>query len=88
MYPDSSRYLEGSLDDPPLYSLLIKIILSVFENLNCVIIFQSFLVGVSIIFFTRTISIEFNLNVMTKFIVALFLFLPFIQFYNNLLTEP
>ena len=25
---------------------------------------------------------------MTKFIVALFLFLPFIQFYNNLLTEP
>ena len=50
LYPDSSRYLEGSLDDPPLYSLLIKIILSVFENLNCVIIFQSFLVGVSIIF--------------------------------------
>ena len=35
LYPDSSRYLEGSLDDPPLYSLLIKIILSVFENLNC-----------------------------------------------------
>ena len=39
LYPDSSRYLEGSLDDPPLQSTDQNNI-SVFENLNCVIIFN------------------------------------------------
>ena len=87
-YSDSSRYLEGSLNDPPLYSAIITAMQSMFVTLNCLVILQTFLIGLGIIFFTKTISNYFNLNVIVKTIVALFLFFPIIEFYNNILTEP
>jgi hypothetical protein len=49
---------------------------------------QTFFVGFGIIYFSRTVEIHFNLNVMIKSIVALFLFLPVLKFYNSLITEP
>ena len=88
LYPDSQRYLHGSLNHPPLYFIIILTMQSIFKTLNSVIIFQTFFVGFGIIFFTKTISKYFNLNIVKKIIVALFLFLPIIEFYNNLLTEP
>ena len=33
-------------------------------------------------------TLYFKLNVLTQFFISVSLFLPFIQFYNNLLTEP
>ena len=88
LYSDSGRYLEQSLNDPPLYSFLISVLMLIFESLNSVIIFQTLFVGFSIIFFTKIITDQFNLNFIVKILVAIFLFLPVIQFYNNLLTEP
>lgn len=87
-YSDSSRYLNGSLNDPPLYFIIITIMQSIFTTLNSVIVLQAFLVGYGIVFFTKTISKYFNLNISTKIVVALFLFLPIIKFYNHILTEP
>lgn len=87
-YVDSSRYLEGSLRDPPLYPIIITIMQSMFGTLNSVIILQTFLIGSGIIFFTKTISKYFNLNIIKKIIVALFLFLPIVSFYDHILTEP
>ena len=87
-YSDSSRYLKGSLNDPPLYSVIIAALQSMFVTLNCLVILQTFLIGLAIIFFTKTISNYFDLNVIIKTIVALFLFFPIIKFYNNILTEP
>ena len=87
-YSDSSRYLNGSLNDPPLYSAIITAMQSMFVTLNCLVILQTFLIGLGIIFFTKTISNYFNFNLIIKTIVALFLFLPIIKFYNNILTEP
>ena len=86
-YSDSSRYLNGSLNDPPLYFIIIKIMQSIFTTLNSVIVLQTFFVGYGIVFFTKTISIFFNLNILTKIVVAIFLFLPILVFYNHLLTE-
>ncbi len=88
LYPDSQRYLTGALDDPPLYSMIIEIKKATFGNLNAVIIFQTLSVGFGIIYLTRTISIHLNINLLTKTIVSLFLFLPIIKFYDYLLTEP
>lgn len=88
LYKDSFRYLRGALNDPPLYFFVISIMKSMFVTLNSIIIFQTFLIGLGIIFFTKTISKYLDLNVITKTIVALFLFLPIIEFYDHLLTEP
>ena len=60
----------------------------IFGNLNSVIFFQTLTIGFGIIFFTRTLSIQFKLDVITKTFTAFFLFLPTIQFYDHLLTEP
>ena len=88
IYPDTQRFLSGSLHDPPLYSTLIYVMQLMFGSLKSVIILQTFFVGFGIIYFSRIIAIHFNLNVIIKSIVALFLFLPVLKFYNSLITEP
>ena len=87
-YSDSSRYLKGSLNDPPLYFFIISTMQSIFTTLNSVIVLQTLFVGFSVIFITKNISKYFDLNLLIKTVLALFLFLPIVQFYNNLLTEP
>ncbi len=87
-YDDSTRYLEGSLKDPPLYFIVISIMQSMFGTFNSVIVLQTLLIGFGIISFTKTITKYFNLNIIIKTIVAIFLFLPVIEFYNHILTEP
>ncbi len=87
-YSDTQRYLKGTSYDPPLYFIIISIMQLMFSTLNSLIILQTFLIGLSIIFFTNTISKYFDLNKTIKTIVALFLFLPILEFYNHLLTEP
>ena len=87
-YPDSNRYLAGSFHDPPLYSSIILLTNLVFDSLNFVIILQTFFIGFALIYFVRTVSDQFNLDLITKILVSLFLFLPVIQFYRHLLTEP
>ncbi len=85
---DSFRYLSGSLLDPPMYSTIISILQILFGTLKSVIVFQTLLIGFSIIYFLRTISNIFNLDLIIKIFVAFFLFIPIIQFYDNILTEP
>ena len=87
IYSDSNRYLSGSLQDPPLYSLLILIFKSIFKSLNSIIVIQTFFISFGIIFFIKTISKYFEIDSLVKLIVAVFLFLPILEFYNNLLTE-
>lgn len=87
LYSDSGRYLDGSLQDPVLYPILILIFKSIFKSLNSIIIIQTLFIGFGIIFFIRTVSKYFKLNNLEKYIVAIFLFIPILQFYNNLLTE-
>ncbi len=87
LYSDSARYLKGSLSDPPLYSNIIEMMLLVFRTLNSVIILQTLFIGCGIVYFTKTISKYFDLDVLAKGIVAISLFLPALKFYNNLLTE-
>ena len=87
IYSDSNRYLNGSLQDPPLYSLLILIFKSIFKSLNSIIVIQTFFISFGIIFFIKTISKYFEIDSLVKLIVAVFLFIPILEFYNNLLTE-
>lgn len=88
MKGDAFRYLNGNLIDPPMYSLIISIMQSLFDTLNSVIVFQTFLIGFGIIYFTRSMSKIFNINYIIKIIVSFFLFIPVLQFYKYLLTEP
>ena len=87
IYPDSNRYLSGNLHDPPLYSSIIYVMQLTFGTLNSVIVLQTIFIGFSIIYFVRTLTTQFNLDLTTKTIVSLFLFMPIIQFYRHLLTE-
>ena len=87
IYSDSGRYILGSLLDPPMYSKIIKVMLLIFGTLNSVVVFQTLLIGFGVIYFTRTVAIHFDLNVVTKFFISLFLFLPTLQFNSNILTE-
>ncbi len=87
MYSDSSRYLEGNFKDPPMYYTVVNLMNFIFGNLNSVIIFQTLFICLSIIHFTRSITKYFVISKLTKNLVSIFLFLPIIQFYNNLLTE-
>ena len=87
LYSDSARYLKGSLNDPPLYSTIIVMMQSAFRTLNSIIILQTLFIGFGIVFFTKTISKYFDLDLLTEEIVAIFLLLPTLKFYNNLLTE-
>ena len=88
IYPDSQRFLTGNLHDPPLYSTIIYVMQLIFGSLNSIIILQTLFVGFSIIYFTRTVAVHFNLDIIIKSFVALFLFLPILKFYNSLITEP
>lgn len=87
-HTDSFRYLSGSLLDPPMYGTIIYILHTLFGTLKSIIVFQTLSIGFSIIYFTRTMSNIFNLDSITKIIVSFFLFIPILQFYDNLLTEP
>ncbi len=87
MYSDSSRYLEGNFKDPPMYYTLVNLMNFIFGNLKSLIIFQTLFICFSIIHFTRSITKNFLISKLTKYLVSIFLFLPIIQFYNNLLTE-
>ena len=87
IYPDSNRYLSGNLHDPPLYSSIISVMQLTFGTLNSVIVLQTLFIGFSIIYFVRTLTTQFNLDLATKTIISLFLFVPIIQFYRHLLTE-
>ena len=87
-YPDSTRYLNMSILDPPFYSTVIYIMNSIFGSLTSLVILQTGLIVFSIIFFTRTLTIHFNLDNLTKLFVIFFLFLPAIKFYNSIITEP
>jgi hypothetical protein len=88
LYPDSPRYISGSLLDPPLYSTIIKVMLLIFGTLNSVVVLQALFVSLSIIYFTRTVAVHFSMHTMTKTLISLFLFIPILQFYNVMLTEP
>ena len=88
LYDDSTRYLKGYSPDLPLYSIIINILLLTFNSLNSIVVFQAIFLCVGIIFFTRTITIQFNLSLITKIFIAIFLFIPTVKFYNYLLTEP
>lgn len=88
IYDDSYRYLKGSLKDPPLYSIIINLMEKSFNSLNSVIILQTICLAFGIIFFTKTVGNIFKLDLTIKLLIGIFLFLPTIKFYNNLLTEP
>ena len=88
MLGDSNRYVNGSLHDPPLYSTIIALMQFIFGNLKSVIIFQTLIIGVSIIYFSSTLGKYFNLNTTEKILISIFLLAPTFKFYNNLLTEP
>ncbi len=88
LYDDSYRYLKGSLKDPPLYSTIINIMENLFNSLNSVIILQTISLAFGIIIFTKTVGDIFKLDLTIKLLIGIFLFLPTIKFYNNLLTEP
>ena len=88
IYPDSHRYLNGNLHDPPLYSSIISMMLSIFGTLNSVIVLQTLFISFSIIFFVKTLTTQFNLDLTIRALVSLFLFAPIIQFNRHLLTEP
>ena len=85
---DSTRYLNGSLIDPPFYSNFILITKLIFGSLNSVVILQTIVIGFSIIFFVRTLHKHFYLNLFNKIFISLILYFPIIQFYDYILTEP
>lgn len=85
---DTHRYISGSPLDPPLYSYTLMIMKTIFKSLNSVIILQTLLIGLSIIFFSNTVTSVFHLNKILKIFIVVFLFIPIIKFYDYLLTEP
>ena len=85
-FPDSQRYLSRNLIDPPLYSSVIALMQFIFGTLNSVIVLQTLLVGFSIIYFARTVTIQFSLDLFTKTLILLFLFLPVIP--NSKIEPP
>ena len=87
-YDDSVRYLNQSVLDPPLYSSIILIMQSLFNNLNSVVIFQTLFIAFAIIIFTRTLVFFFKIDIFSRALISLFLFLPILKFYQNILTEP
>ena len=88
LYSDAQRYLDGSFSNAPLYTFIVQIMKSTFKTLNSIVILQTIIMGVGIIFFTNVVSIYFHLDILKKLLVSLFLFLPIIEFYNKILTEP
>jgi hypothetical protein len=88
LYSDAQRYLDGSFSNAPLYTFIVQIMKSTFKTLNSIVILQTIILGFGIIFFTNTVSKYFHLDILKKLLVSLFLFLPIIEFYNKILTEP
>ena len=86
-YTDSARYLNGSLIDPPLYSTIIFLMKSIFGTLNSLVIFQTLIIGFSIIYLTRTFGTHFNLDIKLRILISILLFLPILKFYDILLTD-
>lgn len=86
---DSTRYINQSLSDPPLYSNFIFISQSIFGSLKSVVILQTIFVAFGIFFFTKTLSAitVFDLGSFEKTAISLFLYLPVISFYDYILTE-
>ena len=82
LYGDSERFIKGSLKDPPIYSAIIYVMLSIFKNLNSVVILQTFIITIAIIFFTKTLDTIFNLDYLTKSLIAITLFFPTIKFFS------
>jgi len=87
-YTDSVRYLNQSILDPPLFSSIILIMQSMFDNLNSVVIFQTLFIAFAIIIFLRTLVFFFKIDIFSRTLISLFLFLPILKFYNIILTEP
>lgn len=87
IYGDSSRYLEPSLRGSILYSFIIDTLTLIFGSITAVVVFQTFLIGFAIIYFIETISDYFDFDNLIKVIIVLFLFLPILKFYRNILTE-
>ena len=86
-YNDSHRYINTSDGKFFLYPYIILMMQKLFNNLNSVVFFQTILASLGIIFFTKTIASLFKLDVLLKILITLFLFLPIIESYRNILTE-
>ena len=87
IYKDSARYLKSNIVDPPLYTFLISIMQSIFNTLNSVVILQTIILGISIVYISKTLAAHFELENLTKIFISILLFLPILKFYNILLTE-
>ena len=77
IYSDTTRYVQGNAYDPPLFHMIIFIMDSIFKTLNSIIVLQTFLIGFAIIFFLKTISKYFDLNIFVKLLITLFLLSDF-----------
>lgn len=84
---DSRRYLSYNLVDPPLIPLFIKLTLYLFGSLEAVVILQTIAIYFGVIKFTKTLSKYFDVKILTKIFIALFLFLPIFNFYRHILSE-
>ncbi len=69
-YTDSARYLSGSLIDPPLYSTTIFLMKSIFGTLNSLIIFQTLIIGFSIMLIG---ALVFSLGIINSTMNIIFL---------------
>lgn len=87
LHNDSHRYLKTTDGKFFFYPYIILMMQKLFNNLNSVVFFQTILASLGIIFFTKTIASLFKLDVFFKILITLFLFLPIIESYRNILTE-
>jgi hypothetical protein len=84
---DSRRYLGYNLSDPPIVPWFVKITLYLFGSLKAVVILQTLAIYFGVVKFTKTISKYFDIKILTKLFIALFLFIPIINFYRHILSE-
>lgn len=84
---DSKRYLSYHLSDPPLIPWFVKITLYLFGSLKAIVILQTLAIYFGVVKFTKTISKYFDIKILTKLFIALFLFIPIINFYRHILSE-
>ena len=73
IYKDSARYLKTNIVDPPLYPFLISIMQSIFNTLNSVVILQTVILGISIVYISKTLAAYFELENLTKIFISIFL---------------
>lgn len=84
---DSRRYLSYNFSDPPLIPWFVKITLYLFGSLKAIVILQTLAIYFGVVKFTKTISKYFDIKILTKLFIALFLFIPIINFYRHILSE-